>query len=157
MVDCLKMFCTPFYPMVLLIIIPSINGYFIGKINPTFPDKPGGLSRFLNGTIIFLRPQYCWIDPPSPTAMETRFISTCITIIFIYIYMYIYMYKSRYTIHYTTPHRVALHCTAFLHYIHSIKINTTHIYIYNIIMFIYKHVHIVYTIYIYNHIYRQAQ
>ena len=26
--------------MVLLMIIPFLNGYFIGKINPTFPDKP---------------------------------------------------------------------------------------------------------------------
>ena len=33
---CLKMLCTPLYPMVLLIIIPFLNGYFIGKINPTF-------------------------------------------------------------------------------------------------------------------------
>ena len=33
---CLKMLCTPLYPMVLLIIIPMKNGYFIGKINPTF-------------------------------------------------------------------------------------------------------------------------
>ena len=31
---------TPLYPMVLLIIIPMKNGYFIGKINPTFSDKP---------------------------------------------------------------------------------------------------------------------
>ena len=37
---CLKMLCTPLYPMVLLIIIPFFNGYFIGKINPTFSDKP---------------------------------------------------------------------------------------------------------------------
>ena len=28
---CLKMLCTPLYPMVLLIIIPMKNGYFIGK------------------------------------------------------------------------------------------------------------------------------
>ena len=27
---------TPFYPMVLLIIIPIFYGYFIGKINPIF-------------------------------------------------------------------------------------------------------------------------
>ena len=27
---------TPFYPMVLLIIIPMKNGYFIGNMNPTF-------------------------------------------------------------------------------------------------------------------------
>ena len=37
---CLKMLCTPLYPMVLLIIIPFLNGYFIGKIHPTFSDKP---------------------------------------------------------------------------------------------------------------------
>ena len=37
---CLKMLCTPLYPMVLLIIIPFLNGYFIGNINPTFSDKP---------------------------------------------------------------------------------------------------------------------
>ena len=37
---CLKMSCTPLYPMVLLIIIPFLNGYFIGNINPTFSDKP---------------------------------------------------------------------------------------------------------------------
>ena len=37
---CLKMLCTPLYPMVLLIIIPMKNGYFIGNINPTFSDTP---------------------------------------------------------------------------------------------------------------------
>ena len=37
---CLKMLCSPLYPMVLLIIIPMKNGYFIGNINPTFSDKP---------------------------------------------------------------------------------------------------------------------
>ena len=30
----------PLYPMVLLIIIPMKNCYFIGNINPTFSDKP---------------------------------------------------------------------------------------------------------------------
>ena len=30
----------PLHPMVLLIIIPFLNGYFIGKINPTFSDIP---------------------------------------------------------------------------------------------------------------------
>ena len=34
------MSCTPKNPMVLLIIIPMKNGYFIGNINPTFSDKP---------------------------------------------------------------------------------------------------------------------
>ena len=33
---CLKMLAKPLKPMVLLIIIPFLNGYFIGKINPTF-------------------------------------------------------------------------------------------------------------------------
>ena len=37
---CLKIVCTPLYPMVLLIIIPTKNGYFIGGINPTFSDIP---------------------------------------------------------------------------------------------------------------------
>ena len=32
--------CVPLKPMVLLIIIPMKNGYFIGNINPTFSDKP---------------------------------------------------------------------------------------------------------------------
>ena len=36
---CLKMLCTPLYPMVLLIIIPMKNGYFIGKYT-LFSDKP---------------------------------------------------------------------------------------------------------------------
>ena len=30
----------PLHPLVLLIIIPFLNGYFIGGINPTFSDKP---------------------------------------------------------------------------------------------------------------------
>ena len=30
----------PLNPMVLLIIIPMKNGYFIGNINPTFSDNP---------------------------------------------------------------------------------------------------------------------
>ena len=30
----------PLNPMVLLIIIPFLNGYVIGNINPTFSDKP---------------------------------------------------------------------------------------------------------------------
>ena len=36
---CLKMVSTPFYPMVLLIIIPFLNGYFIGNI-PYFQTNP---------------------------------------------------------------------------------------------------------------------
>ena len=33
---CLKMLCTPLYPMVFLIIIPMKNGYFIGGIPNIF-------------------------------------------------------------------------------------------------------------------------
>ena len=38
----LKMLCTPLYPMVNdhYPYISLLNGYFIGKINPTFSDKP---------------------------------------------------------------------------------------------------------------------
>ena len=36
---CLKMLCTPLYPMVLLIITPMKNGYFIGNI-PHFQTNP---------------------------------------------------------------------------------------------------------------------
>ena len=36
---CVWKCCVPLNPMVLLIIIPMKNGYFIGKINPTFSDK----------------------------------------------------------------------------------------------------------------------
>ena len=36
---CLKMLCTPINPMVLLIIIPFLNGYFIGNI-PYFQTNP---------------------------------------------------------------------------------------------------------------------
>jgi len=43
---CLKMLCAPLYPMVLLIIIPFLNGYFIGNI-PYFQTNPDVLSRFL--------------------------------------------------------------------------------------------------------------
>ena len=35
----------PLNPMVLLIIIPMKNGYFIGNINPTFSDKPKSTSK----------------------------------------------------------------------------------------------------------------
>ena len=34
------MLCKPLNPMVLLIIIPFLNGYSIGNINPTFSDIP---------------------------------------------------------------------------------------------------------------------
>ena len=46
---CLKMLCTPLYPMVLLIILPFLNGYFIGNINPTFSGpNPNQLLNFLS-------------------------------------------------------------------------------------------------------------
>ena len=48
----------PLNPLVLLIMIPFFNGYFIGKINPTFSDKPiwGMLSSPLNLCI----DRACW-------------------------------------------------------------------------------------------------
>ena len=39
--------CVPLHPMVLLIIVPTIHGYFIGGINPTFSDKPKSFSQSL--------------------------------------------------------------------------------------------------------------
>ena len=36
---CVWKCCVALNPMVLLIIIPFLNGYFIGNINPTFSDK----------------------------------------------------------------------------------------------------------------------
>ena len=50
---CVWKCCVPLNPMVLLIIIPMKNGYFIGKINPTFSDKP----------ISFLRVSPCFSIP----------------------------------------------------------------------------------------------
>ena len=38
---CLKMLCTPFFPMVLLIIIPMKNGCLFGNI-PYFQTNPSG-------------------------------------------------------------------------------------------------------------------
>ena len=37
---CVWKWLVPLKPMVLLIIIPFLNGYFIGNINSTFSDKP---------------------------------------------------------------------------------------------------------------------
>ena len=42
---CLKMLCTPLYPMVFMIIIPFLNGYFIGGI-PHFQTYPYCYSLF---------------------------------------------------------------------------------------------------------------
>ena len=43
----------PLNPMVLLIIIPFLNGYFIGNINPTFSDKPTWFSEGIFGCHVF--------------------------------------------------------------------------------------------------------
>ena len=50
---CLKMLCTPLYPMVFMILIPFLNGYFIGKINPTFSDKPRWFTYFHSMVIFY--------------------------------------------------------------------------------------------------------
>ena len=44
----------PLNPMVLLIIIPMKNGYFIGNINPTFSDFPHTASGGIETTIASL-------------------------------------------------------------------------------------------------------
>ena len=46
---CLKMLCTPLYPLVLLIIIPFLNGYFIGNIPNIF--RQTHISWFLASTL----------------------------------------------------------------------------------------------------------
>ena len=50
---CLKMSCTPLYPMVLLIIIPMKNGYFIGNIPNIFRhtqiSSPGRIIQTASG------------------------------------------------------------------------------------------------------------
>ena len=45
------MLAKPLNPMVLLIIIPFLNGYFIGKINPIFRQANiwyGNCAKFCN-------------------------------------------------------------------------------------------------------------
>ena len=56
---CLKMVAKPLNPMVLLIIIPMKNGYFIGKINPTFSDKPIKRLRFRTVLLLSLGYLHC--------------------------------------------------------------------------------------------------
>ena len=42
----------PLNPMVFMIIIPFLNGYFIGNINPTFSDKPRWCSALAGQTYV---------------------------------------------------------------------------------------------------------
>ena len=97
--------------MVLLIIIPFLNGYFIGKINPTFSDKP---TCFFP---VFVVVHVCLAQQAgAPTSETTGWFGTegnvnssnqapklmdgsdgyvCIYIyihIYIYIYVYLFMY-----------------------------------------------------------------
>ena len=92
----------PLNPMVLLIIIPFLNGYFIGNINPTFSDKPtgylvanfarlcGGPQRLVpegradRGQIRALGP--CWGEG------GLEFGESWPLSIYIYMYIYIYVY-----------------------------------------------------------------
>ena len=63
---CLKMLCTPLYPMVLLIIIRFLNGYFIGNIPNIFRQthmekyKENGNSQYMEYTIPSLSIPSIW-------------------------------------------------------------------------------------------------
>ena len=48
---CLKMLCTPLYPMVLLIIIPMKNGYFIGNIQYFQTNPYRHFGPFISGIL----------------------------------------------------------------------------------------------------------
>ena len=55
----------PLNPMVLLIIIPMKNGYFIGKINPIFRQTHIATSRLWNKdtySYVFFGCVFCWIE-----------------------------------------------------------------------------------------------
>ena len=62
-------------PMVLLIIIPMKNGYFIGKINPTFSDTPScfRLSRNFLNMCSFHKSGQVW---PSESASDHQDLGT---------------------------------------------------------------------------------
>ena len=64
------MLCTPLYPMVLLIIIPMKNCYFIGGINPTFSDKP--ISNFRSCEMIVPHPLRSRLQPREPESHTGR-------------------------------------------------------------------------------------
>ena len=64
---CLKMSLVSLNPMVLLIIIPMKNGYFIGNINPTFSDKP--MSRKAVGDTILYWSTWSWSQHESMISM----------------------------------------------------------------------------------------
>ena len=55
--------------MVLLIIIPFLNGYFIGKINPTFSDKPICLMMFDDVGSIF-SPCFSFLENPDDRYLQ---------------------------------------------------------------------------------------
>jgi len=48
----------PLNPMVLLIIIPFLNGYFIGKINPIFRQT----QILISGDDCCFNPTILWLD-----------------------------------------------------------------------------------------------
>ena len=54
---CVWKWLVPLHPMVLLIIIPFLNGYFIGNINPTFSDKPIYVPMLLRLFLAFRAPK----------------------------------------------------------------------------------------------------
>ena len=61
---CLKMSAKPLNPMVLLIIIPFLNGYFIGNIPNIFRQTHMGCSNF--------SPWFVAKKPPLPTTKNSN-------------------------------------------------------------------------------------
>ena len=65
---CVWKWLVPLNPMVLLIIIPMKNGYFIANINPTFSDKP----------IFPIETAKCWGFPIFSGGTEPPLFNMCI-------------------------------------------------------------------------------
>ena len=59
--------------MVLLIIIPFLNGYFIGNINPTFSDKPKYIWVNFITTSLFSRTLESWLLKGNHPQMAQQF------------------------------------------------------------------------------------
>ena len=86
----------PLNPMVLLIIIPFLNGYFIGNINPTFSDKTiwyCSLSKLSRKPARCSRHQLFSLMSSKRLNMIIYFGDQIVhKYLYIYIYIYIYIY-----------------------------------------------------------------
>ena len=93
---CLKMLCTPLYPMVLLIIIPMKNGYFIGNIPNIFRQTHIMIVRLSRNGIV--------MDYGYGSVHGLRFFLNghfltrkTYTSYYVYIYIYIFIIQFIYT------------------------------------------------------------